>query len=164
MSAVKMTGDFDIDFANMMIPHHQSAVDMAQMYLPKAKDEKIKTMAQNIIDEQKKEIEELKNLIANHKPAAKGDEHAGSGHAGGEHNELMTAMNTMMDKMKAMKMTGDADKDFVMMMIPHHQSAVDMAENEISHGKHVEMKKFAQKVIDGQSKEIKEFEAFLSAK
>ena len=164
MSAVKMTGDFDIDFANMMIPHHQSAVDMAQMYLPKAKDEKIKTMAQNIIDAQKKEIEELKTLIANHKPAGKGDEHAGAGHAGGEHNELMTAMNTMMDKMKGMKMTGDADKDFVMMMIPHHQSAVDMADNEISHGKHVEMKQFAQKLIDSQSKEIKEFEAFLSSK
>ena len=90
MGAMKMSGDFDVDFANMMIPHHQSAVDMAQMYLPKAKDEKIKTMAQNIIDAQKKEIEELKTLIANHKPAGKGDEHAGAGHAGGEHNELMT--------------------------------------------------------------------------
>lgn len=69
----------------------------------------------------------------------------------------MEAMNKMMNEMKGMKMTGDADKDFVMMMIPHHQSAVDMAENEISHGKHVEMKKFAQKFIDEKSKEIKEF-------
>ncbi len=161
MSAVKMTGDFDLDFTNMMIPHHQSAVDMAQSYLPKGKDEKIKTMAQNIIDAQKKEIEELKTLAANHKPSTKKDEHAVAGHAGGEHNELMQAMNTMMDKMTGMKMTGDADKDFVSMMIPHHQSAVDMAENEISHGKHVEMKKFAQKVIDSQSKEIKEFNDWL---
>ncbi len=69
----------------------------------------------------------------------------------------MEAMNKMMNEMKGMKMTGDADKDFVMMMIPHHQSAVDMAENEISHDKHVEMKKFAQKFIDEKSKEIKEF-------
>ncbi|HEV8081230.1 MAG TPA: DUF305 domain-containing protein [Chitinophagaceae bacterium] len=158
MSAVKMSGDFDVDFANMMIPHHQSAVDMAQSYLPKGKDEKIKTMAQNIIDAQKKEIDELKTLVANHKPSAKKDEHAG---AGGEHNELMDIMNKTMEKMKGMKMTGDEDKDFVMMMIPHHQSAVDMAENEISHGKHVEMKKFAQNVIDGQSKEIKEFNEWL---
>lgn len=161
MTAVKMSGDFDVDYANMMIPHHQSAVDMAQSYLPKGKDEKIKTMAQNIIDEQKKEIDELKTLVANHKPAEKKEGSTDAGHAGGEHNELMDIMNKTMEKMKGMKMTGDADKDFAMMMIPHHQSAVDMSENEISHGKHVEMKKFAQKVIDGQSKEIKEFEEWL---
>jgi uncharacterized protein (DUF305 family) len=161
MSAVKMSGDFDVDFANMMIPHHQSAVDMAQSYLPKGKDEKIKTMAQNIIDSQKKEIEELKTMIANHKPSAKKDDHAGGGHGADGHNELMDAMNKMMNAMKGMKMSGDADKDFAMMMIPHHQSSVDMAENEISHGKHVEMKKFAQKVINDQTKEIKEFENWL---
>ncbi len=164
MKAVKMTGDFDVDFANMMIPHHQSAVDMAQSYLSKGKDEKIKTMAQHIIDAQKKEIDELKTLVANHKPAEKKEGSTDAGHAGGEHNELMDIMNKTMEKMKGMKMTGDADKDFVMMMIPHHQSAVDMADNEISHGKHVEMKKFAQKVIDDQSKEIKEFENWLSSK
>ncbi|MDZ4814781.1 MAG: DUF305 domain-containing protein [Verrucomicrobiota bacterium] len=161
MSAVKMSGDFDVDFANMMIPHHQSAVDMAQSYLPKGEDEKIKTIAKNIIDSQKKEIEELKTMTANHTPSAKKDEHAGAGHAGGEQNKLVESMNKMMNEMKGMKMTGDADKDFVMMMIPHHQSAVDMAENEISHGKHAEMKKFAQKVIDSQSKEIKEFKEWL---
>jgi uncharacterized protein (DUF305 family) len=100
-------------------------------------------------------------MVANHKPAEKKEEHADAGHAGGEHNELMETMNKTMDKMKGMQMTGDADKDFVMMMIPHHQAAVDMAENEISHGKHVEMKKFAQKIIDDQSNEIKEFQSWL---
>jgi uncharacterized protein (DUF305 family) len=163
MKAVKLTGDFDLDFASMMIPHHQSAVDMSEMYLPKAKDEKIKAMAQNIINSQKKEIEDLKTMITNHKPSVK-KETADAGHGAGGHNELMDAMNMMMAKMKAMQMSGDVDKDFVSMMIPHHQSAVDMAENEISHGKHVEMKKFAQSVIEGQSKEIKEFQNWLSSK
>ncbi len=161
MNAMKMTGDFDLDFANMMIPHHQSAVDMAQAYLPKGKDDKIKTIAQNIIDAQKKEIEELKTMIANHK-TAEGKAHSGAGHAAGEHNELMETMNKMMDKMKGMKMTGDADKDFVMMMIPHHESAVTMAEDEISHGKHYELKKMAQKIIADQNKEIKDFKDWLA--
>ena len=164
MNAVKMTGDFDLDFANMMIPHHQSAVDMAEMYIPKATNEKIKSMAQNIISAQKKEIEELKTMIASLKPAEKKEGHANGGHGADGHNELMDAMNKMMNEMKGMKMSGDADKDFVAMMIPHHKSAVDMAENQISHGKNVQLKQFAQKVIDDQSKEIKEFEAFLSAK
>ncbi len=164
MKGMKMTGDFDIDFANMMIPHHQSAVDMAEMYLPKSKDEKIKTMAQNIITAQKKEIDELKNLIANHKPADTKERHSDAGHEGGNHNELMDAMTKMMSTMKGLKMSGDTDKDFVTMMIPHHQSAVEMAENEISHGKHVAMKTFAQKVINDQTKEIKEFNDWLSSK
>lgn len=163
MSAMKMTGDFDLDYANMMIPHHQSAVDMAQEYLPKAKDEKIKTMAQNIIAAQQKEIGELKTMIANHKPSdAKA--HSGEGHAAGEHNELMETMNKMIDEMKAMKMTGDADKDFVMMMIPHHQSAVDMAENEISHGKNYDLKKLSQKIVADQNSEIKEFQDWMKGK
>lgn len=164
MNAVKMTGDFDADFANMMIPHHQSAVDMAEKYLPKGKDEKIKTMAQNIIAAQKKEIEELKTMIANHKPAEVKKEHSDGGHGADGHNELMDAMKSMMSKMKGMQMSGDADKDFVTMMIPHHQSAVDMAENEISHGKNLKLKRFAQKVIDDQTKEIREFESWLSSK
>jgi uncharacterized protein (DUF305 family) len=164
MGAMKMSGDFDLDFANMMIPHHQSAVDMAQMYLPKGKDEKIKMMAQNIISAQKKEIEELKTMVANHEAAEKKEQHSAKEHGGEKHNELMETMNTMMSKMKDMKMTGDADKDFVMMMIPHHQSSVDMADDELSHGKHVEIKQFAQKVVDGQSKEIKEFNEWLATK
>jgi uncharacterized protein (DUF305 family) len=56
MMAMPKTNDPEIDFSKMMIMHHQSAVDMAEMYLPKGKDEKIKTMAQNIINEQKKEV------------------------------------------------------------------------------------------------------------
>jgi len=163
MNAMKMTGDFDLDFANMMIPHHQSAIDMAQAYLPKGKDDKIKTMAQNIIAAQKKEIEELKSMIANHKPADTKD-NSDAGHAAGGHNELMETMNKMMDKMKGMKMSGDADKDFVVMMIPHHESAVTMAEDEISHGKHYELKKMAQKIIADQNKEIKEFNDWLKSK
>ncbi len=162
MNTMTMTGDFDLDFATMMIPHHQSAVEMAEMYLPKGKDEKIKSMAQNIIASQKKEIDELKVLIANHNTAGKKDEHADKGHGDGEHNELMQAMNTMMDKMKSMQMSGDADKDFATMMIPHHESAVMMAQNEISHGKHFDLKKMAQKIIRDQKAEIKEFQDWLA--
>ncbi|MCY7293068.1 MAG: DUF305 domain-containing protein [Ferruginibacter sp.] len=161
MGSMKMSGDFDLDFANMMIPHHQSAIDMAQEYLPKAKDDKIKTMAQNIIAAQKKEIEELKTIVANHK-TTETKAHSGAGHEAGEHNELMETMNKMMDEMKGIKMSGNADKDFVMMMIPHHESAVTMAEDEISHGKNLELKKMAQKIMEDQNKEIREFQELLS--
>ena len=162
MNTMTMTGDFDLDYATMMIPHHQSAVEMAEMYLPKGKDEKIKSMAQNIITSQKKEIEDLKVLIANHNTAGNKESYPDKGHGDGEHNEIMEAMNTMMDKMKGMQMSGDADRDFVTMMIPHHESAVMMSQNEISHGKHFEMKKMAQKIIEDQNMEIKQFQEWLA--
>lgn len=59
-------------------------------------------------------------------------------------------------------MTGNTHKDFVMMMIPHHESAVTMAEDELSYGKQPELKKMAQKMIADQSKEITEFKAWLA--
>lgn len=54
-----------------------------------------------------------------------------------------------------MEMTGDPDKDFVMMMIPHHQAAVDMAKVVLEAGKDPEVRKMAEGVISAQEEEIK---------
>ncbi len=61
-----MSGDPDVDFARMMIPHHQSAIDMARSELEHGKDEELRRMAQKIIDDQEREIAELKDWIARH--------------------------------------------------------------------------------------------------
>ena len=156
MDAMKMTGNFDLDFANMMIMHHQAAIDMSEVELAKGSDAQVKTWAQNIITAQKAEIEQMQVLVKNYKmPEMKKE-------TGEMHNELGETMKTMMDKMKAMTMSDNTDKDFVMMMIPHHESAVTMAEDEISHGKEYELKKLAQKIIADQNKEIKEFKDWLT--
>lgn len=61
-----ITGDIDNDFASLMIPHHQAAIDNAQAYLTYGNDTQVKTWAQKIIDTQKMEIIELSSwLIAN---------------------------------------------------------------------------------------------------
>ncbi len=61
-----ITGDIDNDFASLMIPHHQAAIENSQTYLKYGNDAQIKTWAQKIIDTQKMEIVELSNwLIAN---------------------------------------------------------------------------------------------------
>jgi uncharacterized protein (DUF305 family) len=65
----------------------------------------------------------------------------------------MDAMKKMMDSMH-MQSTGDADKDFVMMMIPHHQGAIDMAKVELQYGKDEQLRKMAQDIISAQEKEI----------
>lgn len=71
------------------------------------------------------------------------------------------SMMTGMQKMQAMKPSGDTDKDFAMMMRIHHQQALDMAQTELSQGKSGEMKAMARKIISAQKREIAEFDSWL---
>ncbi len=77
--------------------------------------------------------------------------------AGKAYHDAMMKMDR--DMMKGM--TGDPDKDFVMMMIPHHQGAIDMAKIVIQHGKDAELKKMAQEGIPKQEKEIADMKRWL---
>jgi uncharacterized protein (DUF305 family) len=62
------TGPVDRQFVRMMIPHHQSAIDMARAYIRSgAHEEKLKTMANNIISSQQKEINDLQSWLTNNK-------------------------------------------------------------------------------------------------
>ena len=76
-------------------------------------------------------------------------------------DEMMKSMGTGMEGMDNMKMSGDTDKDFAMMMKMHHQKALDMAQMELDHGKSPEMKKMAKQIIVAQKKEIVQFDRYL---
>ncbi|MEF2547097.1 DUF305 domain-containing protein [Aurantimonas sp. E1-2-R+4] len=73
----------------------------------------------------------------------------------------MEAMQRMQEQMGAIQMSGDADTDFAKMMIPHHQSAIEMAKVELENGKDEELKALAQKMIDDQEKEIEQLQTWL---
>jgi uncharacterized protein (DUF305 family) len=64
-----------------------------------------------------------------------------------------TAMNKMLAGM-AVKPTGDVDHDFVAMMVPHHQGALDMAQAELRYGQSPQLKAIAQEIIVDQMLEI----------
>lgn len=153
MNKMKMTGDFDYDFATMMIEHHQGAIDMSQILLKSGKNKKLKDMTQKGISMQKESQKEVRAFISKHKME--------SSKNNSDHNEIMEAMEKMMKEMKGMKMSRDMDKDFAMMMTMHHKSGIDMSNSELSHGKAAELKQMAQKMIDAQKKEIKELQDWL---
>ncbi len=153
MQSMQMSGDFDIDFANMMIHHHQGALDMAQVELTQGKDEKMKAKAQEIITKQQKEQQELRDFVQSYK--ASGMKH-GEG-------ELQKSMQTMMDKMKSMQMSGNVDKDFATMMISHHEDGISMAKLEVKNGMADKLKQMAKKGIADQQKDISELKSFLSS-
>ena len=87
--------------------------------------------------------------------------HAGVVSGGAADKELMDAHHKMMKDMD-IKPTGDADKDFVTMMIPHHEGAVDMAKVELKHGKDPEIRKLAEGIVAAQEQEIKFMKEWLA--
>ena len=64
------------------------------------------------------------------------------------------SMKKMDHDMKAAPMNGNADHDFVTMMIPHHQGAIDMAKGELKYGKDTAMRRLAEEIITDQKSEI----------
>jgi len=68
MSAA-FSGDPDRDFAAMMIPHHQGAIDMAEIELRFGRDERLRRLAQGIIVEQQQEIAVMRQILAGMPPA-----------------------------------------------------------------------------------------------
>jgi uncharacterized protein (DUF305 family) len=67
MGTMKMSGDTDHEFAEMMVTHHQAAVDMAQLELTTGNDATLKTMATKMIEDQSREINELKQWLQQHR-------------------------------------------------------------------------------------------------
>jgi Domain of unknown function (DUF305) len=68
-------------------------------------------------------------------------------------SENDAAMNKMMAEM-TIKPTGDVDRDFVAMMVPHHQGAIDMAKAELKYGHNEQLRRIAQEIVVTQQQEI----------
>lgn len=76
---------------------------------------------------------------------------------------MVAAMEKMSHTMQAVPMTGNADRDFVAMMIPHHAGAIDMARFELANGKDPAMRKLAEAIVSAQENEISEMQAWQKA-
>lgn len=77
-------------------------------------------------------------------------------------NRMMDSLHAMMDRMHAMTMTNDPEIDFPKMMIMHHQGAINMSTALRQDGKNDSLKRFAQKVITAQMREIQELNMMLA--
>lgn len=67
--------------------------------------------------------------------------------------ENEAAMRTMMAGMHVAP-SGDVDRDFARMMVPHHQGAIDMARAELRHGRNERLRRLAQEIVVAQEQEI----------
>lgn len=118
-----------------------------------------------MIADHKEEIEQLKLFSRNHTDMHNNKKEAEKHeHEDGEETELADAMKAEMSKMKDLKTTGNADKDYALMMQAHHEAAVTMSKAEVAHGHHAELKNMAKKMMADDEREIKTFKNYLSAK
>jgi uncharacterized protein (DUF305 family) len=67
---------------------------------------------------------------------------------------LMQGMAKMDAAMTQVKSSGDDDADFVRLMLPHHQAAIDMAKSELLYGHDPQMRRLAQEIVTDQQSEI----------
>src|SRR6266550_9195811 len=75
--------------------------------------------------------------------------------------ELVATMDKMHMAMEAVEYSGNSDFDFVRLMLPHHQAAVDMAKTQLLHGKDPQMRRLAQEIITDQQLEIEVMQLWL---
>ena len=81
--------------------------------------------------------------------------------AGPAWSELNLSMARMHLAMKRVKPTGNNDSDFVRLMLPHHQAAIDMAKTQLLFGTDPQMRRLAQEIVTDQQSEIELMQAWL---
>ena len=138
----------DVMFAQSMIPHHQQAVEMADMALENASSGQVKQLAAQIKAAQDPEIATMKDWLSSWgAPEEMGTDHAGMGHMAGMMSD---------DDMKELAASRGADFDtmWLQMMIAHHQGALTMANDVLATTQDPAVKTLAEAVVDGQTQEI----------
>ena len=103
-----------------------------------------------LLSAQSVHAEDMKGMSTPAKPAATPADKA-----------FAASMKTMMKGMNV-KPTGNPDKDFVLMMMPHHQGAIDMAKVELQYGTDPELRQLATDIVAAQEKEIAQMKDWLA--
>jgi uncharacterized protein (DUF305 family) len=87
--------------------------------------------------------------------------HADKASSGPAWPELMASMDKMQVSMASVDSSGNSDVDFVRLMLPHHEAAIDMAKTQLLYGKDPQMRRLAQEIITDQQSEIELMQLWL---
>ena len=161
-SAAADHNDADVTFASGMIPHHESAMMMAQMAQDQAADQRVKDLAARIEAAQDPELETMSGWLADWGAAASNSA-TDDGMGGMDHGGMDDGDMGGMDTGALAGMSGtEFDRMFLTMMIEHHQGAVEMAETEIADGQNADAIALAESIRDTQTAEIGEMQQLLT--
>ena len=153
--------DADVMFAQMMIPHHEQAVEMSDIMLGKDNiSPEVEELATRIKDAQAPEIETMTGWLE-----AWGEPVEMEGGMEGHHMGAMDGEGGMLseDQMAELEAAEgeEASRIFLESMTAHHIGAVDMAREEVKNGENPEAIALAEDIAESQEAEIQEMEALL---
>lgn len=161
--------DIDVEFAQMMIPHHQQAVEMAKLAATRAGNPQVKQLAATIAAAQQPEIATMTGWLTGWgqpttMPSMPGTPGASGGHGG--HDMGGGGMPGMMsggDMMILEGLTGtEFDRSFLTTMIAHHRGAIDMAKAAQTEGLYPPAIDLAKSIQTSQTAEIRAMKALLT--
>ena len=141
----------DERFIDAMVPHHQGAISMAQVALENAEHLELLQLAENVISTQQAEIEELRAIKEQ------------------EFGTSEVPMQMSPEEMEMMGMEDPAelanqwpfDEAFINAMIPHHQSAIDMAQVALDESDNPAIRDLAGRIVEDQTREIEQMRGWL---
>jgi uncharacterized protein (DUF305 family) len=136
-------------FIAEMVPHHETAIEMAEIARTRAEHPETKQLASEIIATQSEEIAQLEQAHRRLFDAELGGVVHGT-------LGLSEEESGMAHDAAALENASPFDQEFIDMMIPHHQGAIRMARIEVERGQDPELKDLATAIIDAQSAEIEE--------
>ncbi len=142
----------DENFIDHMVPHHQGAVEEAQVAMENAEHEELRTLAENIIAEQGDEIQQMKDIK---------EQEYGTREVPMDMSSEDMEMMGMMEDPEALADEDPFDRAFMNNMIPHHESAIAMAEVALDESENPGIRELSEGIIDSQQSEIEQMQGWL---
>jgi uncharacterized protein (DUF305 family) len=149
--------DDDVMFAQMMIPHHEQAIEMADIALDplSGASDAVKSLATRIKAAQDPEISKMKAFLTSWKERLTPDSSM-------DHSDMMSGMLSAEDITKLSSLRGaEFDREWMTGMIEHHEGAIEMAKDVLKDGKDSAVKALANLVATAQDSEILEMKKLL---
>lgn len=146
----------DITFAQLMIPHHEQAVQMADMALQQATSQEVIDLATQIKAAQDPEVQQMRGWLMQW-----GAPEQMAGMDGMDHGDMDMGGQTAAGMMSDQDMTAlmdasgtEFDQMWLAMMIAHHKGAIEMAQQVTSQSTNPEVTALADAIVAGQTTEI----------
>ena len=159
-SSVVVSSDFnddDVMFAQMMIPHHEQAIEMSDIALDPTvmAGDAVKKLATKIKGAQDPEIQTMTQFLTEWNQSLTMDESM-------DHSDMMSGMLTAEQLAKLSTLRGaEFDREWMLAMIAHHEGAIDMAKAVLADGKNAAVRDLANAIITAQEAEITEMKTLV---
>ncbi|MFF0905133.1 UNVERIFIED_CONTAM: DUF305 domain-containing protein [Kocuria sp. CPCC 205316] len=148
--------DADVMFAQMMIPHHEQAVQMSEILLGKdLVPGEVRDLAERVVDTQGPEMEQMRAMLAAWEapdtPETSAAEHGG--HGSGMVDEQG------MNRLREAEEGPEAARLYLEQMTQHHEGAIDMAREQAEKGSNPQAVELAREIVEAQEAEIAEMDS-----